>query len=143
MKTTLRTYILRVIYWYLHKLPEPDRESFAFGILASSDREYLGSKLLRDSGAKACILSSRIEPYLDEITKLCAREELYVYSTDDVLGSGYFRARRVMSKMKQLHPELRVRDLWKAVDYCSALCSTSVASGPKETSTRHPQEAIR
>lgn len=139
MKNYIQVRLLRIIYWYLHRLSDEEREKFAFGLLASSDREQIGAKLLRDSGSKLCVLSSRITPYLDEITRLCAKEELYIYTSDDVLGSGYFRARRVMTKMKVKYPELRIRDLWKAVDYCSTL----VVTGPKETQEDRRLQAHR
>lgn len=63
-----------------------------------------------------------MEPYWDELTALCAQhnDERERYVTDDVLGRGYFMGRRVMSIMKARHPELPVRDLWRAVDLCSA-----------------------
>jgi hypothetical protein len=54
--------------------------------------------------------------YEAEIRQLCEEEARDLLHTDDLLGSHYFRARRIMTKMRRNHPDLSVRDLWRAVD---------------------------
>lgn len=60
-----------------------------------------------------------------EILQLCREEDLQDYATTDILGSGYFRYRRVCTIMKKRYPDLNKRSLSKAV----ILCSDSIASG--------------
>lgn len=130
MREKLRRLLERIGIWCLAHSGKDYRDYSGV-----QDRENLGHQLLKEAGSKVCVLSIRITPYLDEITRLCENEERFTHVNDDVLGSGYFRARRVMTKMKIAHPDLRVRDLWKAVDYCSGL----IASGPKQTQGRRHQ----
>lgn len=75
--------------------------------------------LLRKVGTPIIVYPLHMEGYRDEILALCKEEEKQEYSTDDILGSGYFKGRRVMSIMKKKYPFIKVRDLWKAVDILS------------------------
>ncbi|MDD5199259.1 MAG: hypothetical protein PHC88_05595 [Terrimicrobiaceae bacterium] len=81
--------------------------------------EWFALWLLRLIGSEICVLPMEIHPYLDEITTLCEVEDPQQYETDDLLGQGYFKSRRVMTKMLIKYPYLPKRALWKAVERCS------------------------
>lgn len=81
--------------------------------------EWFALWLLRLIGSDVQVLPMEIHPFLEEITALCLEEESQQYDTDDLLGQGYFKSRRVMTKMRKRYPYLPKRALWKAVERCS------------------------
>lgn len=93
--------------------------------------------LLRLCGTQIQTYPAYMEAWHSEILELCRAEQAQTYHTDDVLGAGYFRGRRVMSIMKKRYPQLKVRDLWKAVDICSGSMDSGLGQ-PLEAQVPQP-----
>lgn len=107
-------------------------ENLAVWLLAKIDSQIL---LHAAVGKQGVGLPASMVPYRDEITLLCIEEEPQSYRTSDILGQGYFKSRRVMTKLVVKYPNISKRDLWKAV----AICSDFALGGRGETDQPAPQ----
>lgn len=87
--------------------------------------ERIGRWCLKVAGVEILSLPLSMEEHRAEIIALCREEDDVDYGTTDILGNGYFRYRRVCTKMLKAHPSINKRDLSKMV----VLCSDLIASG--------------